>query len=40
MSFLDPYGKDRRLPLLWIGRLALLALAAVVAVLAWWLMAD
>ena len=36
MSFLDPYSKNRRVPLLIVGRLVLLGL---VALLAWGLWA-
>jgi hypothetical protein len=35
MSFLDPYSKNRRVPLLLLGRLVLLALAALLAWGAW-----
>lgn len=35
MSFLDPYSRNRRVPLVWIGRAALLAIAAGLAWLAW-----
>jgi hypothetical protein len=34
MSFLDPYSRNRRVPLVLLARLALLAL---VALLAWWI---
>lgn len=36
MSFLDPYSSNRRVPLVWIGRLVLLALVAGLAALGWW----
>jgi len=35
MSFLDPYSKNRRVPLLLVGRLALLAIAALLIWVAW-----
>lgn len=38
MSFLDPYSANRRVPLVWIGRLLLLALVAGLAALAFWLL--
>jgi hypothetical protein len=31
MTFLDPYSKDRRVPLVWIARVLLLAAVAVIA---------
>jgi hypothetical protein len=34
MSFLDPYSRNRRIPLVLLARLLLLA---VVAALAWWI---
>ncbi|HZJ69840.1 MAG TPA: hypothetical protein VFF36_02840 [Planctomycetota bacterium] len=35
MSFLDPYSKNRRVPLLLVARLALLLLVALLAWGAW-----
>ena len=40
MSFLDPYERNRRVPLLVVARLLLLALAALVAWGAWALWRD
>jgi len=37
MSFLDPYAPNRRVPLIVIARLVLLALVAGLAALVWWL---
>ncbi|MGQ0552321.1 MAG: hypothetical protein ACT4PU_03795 [Planctomycetota bacterium] len=38
MSFLDPYSKNRRLPLLLLARLGLIALVAGVAAVIWLLL--
>ena len=35
MTFLDPYGKNRRVPLILLARLALLLLVALLAWVAW-----
>ena len=35
MSFLDPYDKDSRLPLLWRMRLVVLGALALLALVAW-----
>ena len=35
MTFLDPYGKNRRLPLILLARLALLLFVALLAWGAW-----
>ena len=37
MSFLDPYSKNRKLPLIWIGRLALLVLVVGLYFLGRWI---
>lgn len=29
MTFLDPYSKNRRIPLIWVGRVALLVIVVV-----------
>jgi hypothetical protein len=39
MSFLDPYSRNRRVPLVWVGRLVLLLLLVGVVVLGRWLWA-
>ncbi len=36
MSFLDPYSKNRRVPLIWIGRVVLLLLVVGVYYLVRW----
>ena len=37
MSFLDPYSKNRRVPLLWVGRAVLLAVVIGFVLLVRWL---
>jgi len=37
MSFLDPYSPNRRVPLLWVARCALLLVVAGLAALGWWI---
>jgi hypothetical protein len=38
MSFLDPYSRNRRVPLLVIARVVLLAVLGGLGALAWWLL--
>jgi hypothetical protein len=40
MSFLDPYSKNRRVPLAWLGRAVLLLIAAAITVMAWRVLAG
>lgn len=37
MSFLDPYSKNRRVPLVWVGRVVLLVFVIGLVLLGRWL---